>query len=315
MDTQSDSSGALDTIQAASAIADLLSPPEEQDKAQVAAAPEHEEQAPAQDAEQATPDAEQDPQQDDDPVVTIKVDGKDVEVKLSELKRGYQKDAAANQRFEQAAELRKQADAESQRARAERQQYGQGLQQVRSLLEGQLQQQQQIDWDALKQADPVEFVNQVRLAQERQANYQRVLAEQGQLQAVQQAEDLDAQRARLHEQHDVLLEKVPEWKDATKAKAERAQLKEYLKSQGFDEQSVSNIADARAVVMARKAMLYDHLMQKASVASKKVVTLPTKVERAGNGADPGLDKRSSAFQKLSKSGRVEDAAAVFAGLL
>ena len=77
------------------------------------------------------------------------------------------------------------------------------------------------------------------------------------------------------------------------------------------EQARGSVADARAVVMARKAMLYDQMLAKANTATKRVSNLPSRIERPGAGEPQGLDKRSTAFQRLSKSGRVEDAAAVF----
>lgn len=313
MDTQSDSSGALDTNQAASLFASMLDPQAEPDKVEPEAA-ELPEEITAEAADEAKPEAET-TTEDDDPTVTVKVDGKDVEVKLSELKGSYQKDKAASQRFEQAAELRKQADAETQKAQAERQAYAQKLQGIQTALEAALQQQQQTDWDALLQSDPVEYLRQQRLAQERQALYQRTLAERNQIAAQNQAEQAKAYSAHLASQREQLLAKLPEWKDPAKAKADGDAIKGYLLSQGYSEEDADSVADARAVVLARKAMLYDQMVQKASAAAKKVATLPTKVERAGNGQNPGLDRRSSAFQNLSKSGRVEDAAAVFAGLL
>lgn len=313
MDTQSDSSGALDTNQAANLFASMLDPqPEEVAKAEPEAAVT-EEQAQPEEA-QATPETEEQPQ-DDDPTVTVKVDGKDIEVKLSELKGSYQKDKAAQQRFEQAAELRKQADAETAKARQERQAYSQNLQAIAMQAQAALQQQQKIDWDALKQSDPVEFVNQVRLAQERQAVLARSSAELQQIAALEQAEHQKALEAHLSEQQKTLLEKLPEWADEANAKAGKTALRDYLLSQGYDERAVSGLTDAKTVVLANKARLYDEMVAKASVAAKKVQTLPTKVERSGTGQNPGLDKRSSAFQSLSKSGRVEDAARVFAGLL
>lgn len=294
-------------------FAEMIDPQPQADKVEAAAAPQVEEaQASAEDA-QANPDAEA--QAEDDPVVTIKVDGKDIEVPLSELKKGYQKDAAANQRFEQAAELRKTAEAETQRAQAERQAYAQKLQGIHLQLQSAFQQQQQIDWDSLKANDPVEFVNQVRLAQDRQALLQRTTAELQHIDAINQAEQAKSYQNHLTAQQKDLLDKLPEWKDEGKAKAEKAALRDYLLSQGFDEQSVSGVSDAKAVVMARKAMLYDQMMSKASLAAKQVSKLPTKVERSGTGNNPGIDRRSSAYQNLQKKGTVEAAAAVFAGLI
>lgn len=312
MDTPTDSSGALDTNQAANLFAQMLDPQPEADKDDSAQEAKIDEVT-AEAAEEAQPETET--ESPDDPTVTVKIDGRDVEVKLSELKRGYQKDASANQRFEQAAELRKQADAETQKAQADRRVYAENLQRMQAQLEGALQTQQQTDWDALLQSDPVEYLRQQRLAQERQALLQRTYAERQNLAQADQAERLTAHQNYLVEQSNVLLDKLPEWRDESKAKAEQAALREYLLSQGYNNQSVDSVSDAKAVILARKAMLFDQMMVKAQAAQKKVSTLPTKVERSGTGESPGLDRRTAAFQKLSKSGRVEDAAAVFAGIL
>lgn len=311
MDTPSDSSGALDANQAVTALSSLFDPQPVADKDDETDIASTETEVQAEDA-QANPDAEQTTQDDDDPTVTVKVDGKDVEVKLSELKGSYQKDKAANQRFEQAAELRKQADAEWQKSRQERQTYAQQLQGIVQQAQTALQQQQNIDWESLKANDPVEFVNQVRLAQERQALLARGSTELQRVGALEQADQAQRHQAYLAEQQKSLLDKLPAWKDEAKAKVERTKLRDYLTREGYSEGEVSGVADSRAVLMARKAMLYDEMVSKASAASKKVAQLPTKVERSGTGQNLGVDRRTSAFQQLSKTGRVEDAAAVLA---
>ena len=120
---------------------------------------------------------------------------------------------------------------------------------------------------------------------------------------------------RFRNESRAVLAKLPEWSDPAKATADKAAIRAYLLEQGYDENAVSSVADARAVLMARKAMLYDQMLKKADVAARKVAQLPTRIERPGTGDVQPLDKRSSAFQRLSKSGRVEDAAAVFSALL
>jgi hypothetical protein len=313
LDTPSDSiSTALDTNSAASLFAEMLDPSAKTEQVDTDIELKKAKEAP-EDA-QANPDDAAEAEADD-PVVTIKVDGKDIDVPLSELKKGYQKDASANQRFEQAAEMRKTAEAERAKAQTERATYANNLQRIQVQLESALQQQQQINWQALLESDPVEYLKQQRLATERQAVLQRTYAEQNQLATMAQAEQAQSFQQHLAAQQQDLLAKLPAWKDESKAKAEKTALREYLIEQGFDANSVENITDAKAVVMARKAMLYDQMLSKASVAAKKVSQLPTRVERSGNGDNPGMDRRSAAFQKLSKSGRVEDAANLFAGLI
>jgi hypothetical protein len=304
------SNAPLNLDAAASLFATALSPePKKQEAEPVEAKPEVE----ATEAEAEAPAEEQ--QAEDDPTVTVKIDGKDVEVKLSELKNGYQRQADYTRKTMEVSEQRKAAEAESQKARTEREAYSKNLQTMQVQLEAALQQQQQTDWAKLLESDPVEYLKQQHLAQTRQATLQQVYAEQQKAQAQQQAEQEQARASYLAQQQEELLAKLPDWKDEAKAKAERTALRDYLLNSGYDKQTVDSITDAKAVVLARKAMLYDRIMDKASAAAKKVSTLPTKVEKPGVGENPGLDRRSAAFQRLSKSGKVEDAASLFAGIL
>jgi hypothetical protein len=248
---------------------------------------------------------------EDDPLVTVKIDGKEVEVKLSELKNGYQRQSDYTRKTMEVSEQRKTAEAETQKAHQERADYAQNLQKMAIQLEGALQEQQKTDWDALLQSDPVEYLKQQHLFQQRQATLQQNLQEQQKVAVQAQAEQQKAYQSHLVKQQEELLAKLPEWKDEAKAKADKAAMRDYLIKQGYDDSAINAVADHRAVVMARKAMLYDQMIDKAKVAAKQVSKLPQKVERPGTGSNPGLDKRSAVFQKLEKSGSVEDAAAAF----
>lgn len=306
------STSALDTNQAAAAFAELLEPKEPEKKEPETPEPE----SPEAEAEAPESEAEGDePQDDDDPLVTIKIDGKEVEVKLSELKNGYQRQADYTRKTMEVSEQRKQAEAEYQKAHQERQAYAQNLQRMQAQLEGALQEQQSINWQQLLESDPVEYLKQQHLYQQRQAAWQENQQRQQQLTAVQQAEAQKLQASYLSQQQEELLAKLPDWKDEGKAKAEKAAIRNYLIEQGFDDQSVNNVSDAKAVLMARKAMLYDQMVAKAAAATKKVATLPTKVERPGVEASKGLDRRATAYQRLSKTGSINDAASVFASFL
>ena len=307
--TQESSTSALDVNSATDEFVKLLTEPPKE----AAEEPEKVEAAePEEQAEESEPEAkESEPEEGEK--ITIEVDGKVVELSKAELADYYKnglRQADYTRKTMEAAEQRKAADAERQAALQERAVYAQNLLKMQAQLEGALEEQSKIDWDSLLQSDPVEYLKQQALAQKRQATLQQNLQQQAVLQQQFQAEQQKAYIQTLQDQQEALLAKVPEWKDATKAKADKAALREYLLEQGYDKQSVDSVADARAVVLARKAMMYDQMIAKASAAAKKVSTLPTKVERPGNGVS-GLDQRSSAFQRLAKSGKVEDAAAIF----
>jgi hypothetical protein len=62
-------------------------------------------------------------------------------------------------------------------------------------------------------------------------------------------------------------------------------------------------------------MKYDQMMSKASAAAKKIATTPQRVERPAGGEAKGIDRRTSDYQRFQKSGKVEDAANVFASIL
>jgi len=298
------SNAPLNADSAASLFSAMLDPEKKPDAPESAEAPE------AQEAPQAEPEAQEAPEADEQ-TVTVKIDGKDVEVKLSELKNGYQRQADYTRKTTEVAEQRRAAEAESSKAREERNAYQGKLQNMQVQLEAALQQQQQTDWTALLESDPVEYLKQQHLSQQRQATLSQVYAEQQKVAGQVQAEQAQARQTYLAQQQDELLAKLPDWKDAAKAKAEKTALRDYLLDSGYDSKTVESITDAKAVVLARKAMLYDQLVSKANAAAKKVSTLPTRVERPGVGENPGLDRRSSAFQKLSKTGRVEDATSLF----
>lgn len=269
--------------------------------------PEQEQEEGADEADEAE---EEEPQK-----FTVKVDGKEIEVTLDELKNGYQRQSDYTRKTQAAAEQTKQAQAERAQAQQEREKYFGGLQRMQVQLEAALGEQSQIDWNTLIETNPVEALRQQHLQQQRQAAYQQNLAEQNALIEQFQAEQAQAQASYLSEQRDQLLAKLPDWKDETKAAAEKGAISKFLQEQGFSDDDVSAVTDHRHVLIARKAMLYDQLMANAKVQAKKVQEAPQRVVKPGVGAKPGIDGRSSAMKQLQKTGRVEDAAAAFAQLL
>lgn len=308
MDNPSEST-ALNLDSAATAFAEILEPKREEGEQPEAETPELEEEAPE---EQPEPEAET---TEDDPLVKIKVNGEEIEVPLSELKNGYQRQADYTRKTMEVAEQRKQAEAEAQKATQERTQYQQNLQRMQAQLEVALQEHQSLDWEQLIQTDPQEYLRQKHLFEQRQAAWQQNQQEQYRLSQIEQAQEIQRRQDYIKHQQAELLAKLPEWSDPKKAQAESAAIRSYLLEQGYTADVVDNLAEANMVVTARKAMLYDQMIAKAQATQKKVAALPTKVEKPGTGANPGLDRRTSAYQKLSKSGRVEDAASVFASFL
>lgn len=265
------------------------------------------ESAPEGDAEQPNPEEPE--------MFTVKIDGKEIQVPKDEVIAGYQRQQDATRKTMEAAEQKKQAQTEIDKAKQERSQYSENLTRMQHQLEGALQEQNQIDWNALLERDPVEFMRQKHLAEQRQASLQQVNQQQQQLQAQAQAEAQNQYVEHIKRQREELIAKVPEWKDEGKRKADVAAIKEYLTNAGYSAAEIENVSDHRAIMNVRKAMLYDKMIAQAKEATKKVAATPQKVERPGNADSGSVDKRAAAYQKLSRTGRVSDAAKVFESLL
>lgn len=309
------STGPLNINSAASAFASLLDPPEVKKDEQ----PEGPAEPESSDETEAEPvEATDEQPSEDGEKVTIEVDGKTVELSKEELAEAYKnglRQSDYTKKTMEVAEQRKAAEAEIAKAQQERYEYAVNLQKMAAQLEGALEQQSQIDWQALLESDPVEYLKQQNLYQQRQAAYQNTLSQQQQLAAQAQADQAQARQAYLAQQQEALLAKLPDWKDAAKAQAEKSAIAQYLKDTGFEDDLISQVADHRQVLIARKAMLYDQMMSKAQAAAKKVAAAPQRVVKPGQGESPRVDGRSSAMQRLGKSGKVEDAAAVFASFI
>jgi len=251
-------------------------------------------------------------------IVTVLVDGKPVELTKAQIAEAHKsglRQADYTKKTTELAEQRKAAEAETAKARDERNQYAQNLQRNQALLEATLQEQQKIDWQALLDSDPVEYLKQQHLAQSRQAALQQTHQELQKVHELAKAEQETSFKKHLESQREQLLAKVPEWKDEAKMKAGTAEIKAYLKAAGYTDAEISTVHDHRAVLNVRKAMLYDQMIAKASAAAKKVQQLPQRVERAAGGESGSIDKRTTAFQKFNKSGSVEDAGALFSSIL
>lgn len=319
-DTPSGESGDLTVDGAATLFADMIEPPppkEEPIKVDTEIDPPKKKEEPAE--PEAEPEAEPNAQEEgDDAPITITVDGKQVTLTKAELADAYKnglRQTDYTKKTMEAADTRKAAEAEVQKAQQERATYAQNLTRMQAQLEGVLQEQAKIDWDKLLEADPVEFLKQKHLFDQRQAALQTNQQQQQRVQQQIQSEATQAKQARLATEQQELLAKLPAWKDSAKATVEQKAIREFLKEQGYADAEL-DIHDHRAVLLSRKAMLYDQMMSKAAAAAKKVEHLPTKVERPGvsREANP-LDGRNKAMQRHAKSGTLESAADVFTSLL
>lgn len=152
-----------------------------------------------------------------------------------------------------------------------------------------------IDWAALRTQDPAEYSAKKDEHRDRRARFE-ALQQQAMTQYQTVSEQFaqqfeDAQQARLPQEHQILVDRVPEWADDEKASQERTELVNYLYNEGFAEEDVKVASfNGRMLAIAVKAMRYDKSKEKADATAKKVVKIP-KIMKPGT---ESTDKPNSA---------------------
>jgi hypothetical protein len=125
--------------------------------------------------------------------------------------------------------------------------------------------------------------------------------------ANQQAQQ-NAQKANLQEQVAELSRLIPEFSDAQKAPIMKEKLLKQGLAQGYSQEEMSSIVDARAMKVLHKAMLYDQMVEgKSSVQGKLKKARP--MIKAGAKKQAPSSKKAFAKQhaKMKESGSMKDA--------
>lgn len=313
------SSESLDTNSAADAFSSLLGSDdptenESQDDESPEAAAERLAKQELSGEDEDPPDEGESESEPEPDGVTVEIDGKTVKLTKEQIAENY-KNGLRQQDYTrktmETAEARKTAEAEVAKARQERQQYANQLNNYAAQMAGGINEQAALLTQELWDSDPHEYLSIERTVKQRQANLAQAQQELTQINQIQQQEQLQSQAAYIATQRDQLLAKLPEWSDPKKATAEQASIKEYLSKQGFEPQEMGAIADHRLVILSRKAMQYDALIDRAGKAVKKVAALPVKAERSGTPETSTPNKRTEAVKRLGRSGSIADAANAF----
>lgn len=283
-------------------------------------------------------DAESDPEEDDDSeldeedsdeegtqelpddlTVKVKVDGEEVEVTLAELRNGYSRTSDYTRKAQALAEERKAFQNEAETIRMERAQYAELL----PLLQQQLVQQASAepDWDILYNEDPIEAARlerQWRKSREEQTyRLQAIQAEQQRLAQEFSQDQIRAVQTFVNQEREKLPDIIPEWKDQGTMVREAKELRDWAISQGMSEQDVDGLREAVHVALIRKAMLYDKgrtRVQESKNAPKK----GSRVIRPGSSGSQSSSRPTEvkrASQRLARSGRITDAAALLDKLI
>ena len=302
--------------------AEAQEPEEAQDEAEETEAENYSDE---EEAEESDPDEEYDNEEvieqelPDDLVIKVKDDGKELEVTLDELRKGYSRYSDYTRKTQALAEERKSFQSEAEAIRMERAQYAELLPALKAQLE--VQSDAEPDWDNLYNEDPIEAARLERhwnkSRQERVAKLQAINTEQQRIAEEMAKEQQRALADIVQSERAKLTDVIPEWKDEGTMQSEAKELREWALNNGFSERDLSALVQASHVSILRKAMMFD----KGSKKVEKVKAQPKKVARIVRPGSSGTQvaTRSTdvkkASQRLVRSGRISDAAALLDKLI
>jgi len=277
---------------------------------------ESEEEEEAGEAEEES--EESDEEAKEELLYAVTVNGEEQEVTLEELTKGYSRQSDYTRKTQEIANNRKgmetlqqQYNSEISQIQQERQQYLESLNQIISNTASGLDKFVNVDWNDLKESDPLEYVTKREEFREAQ---EQVQAMQQEHYVAQQRQSQDIQRFRtkaLQEEHGKLVSVLPDWAEPEKQKKIVSEIRSYASGQGFSDEELNSLVDHRSLLVLMKAQKYDKL-QKADIKSKKLKNKP-RVIRAGAGKDKKEDSNRSAKQKMKRlrhTGHVDDAASL-----
>jgi hypothetical protein len=241
---------------------------------------------------------------EDTNVFSVKVDGKEEQWTLDQLKQSAAGQAAINKRFQEAAEARKQIE---QQEAALQQQQQQLLQLHQQAQNGGLQAPTPPTRE-LFESDPIGYMEEKLKYDEAKAQYDQNMFQLQNVQKQRMQAQEQAHQAYLQEQAQVLTQYIPEIADPEKGEAIKNALVDTGVSYGFTAEEMQGVTDARYVRALNDARKYRELVAKRkSAQSKGEKARPVVKAGAKKRVDSNAVTRKKAQARLQKTGSINDA--------
>ena len=233
----------------------------------------------------------------------VKVNGQEIEVSLDELKAGYSRDSDYRQKTHNLGIEKRELDSQRESLR---QTYETRLSELNELIataDATVRQEQgSHDLQKLWEEDPTAAARldyQMR-QRNRQLDDVRTKAREAQ---TRQYEDF------LSTQRELAAQKIPEYSDPNKADQFKVNMRNSLRSYGFNDQEIGQLADHRFLMVAKDAMSYKSLKDKKPIVQKKVANAPKVVSSgvAKPSISSGREQIRNKINRLGKTGHLKDA--------
>jgi hypothetical protein len=296
----------------------VLEPELEQDEA---AEPEQE-AAPQDNAEeeteadsQDTPDEESEEQveaeeEESEPdLVEVEVDGQSFKVP-DVLKDKIMLQADYTRKTQEVAEQRKQVEQAQVQLQQAAQFQQQSLAEYAELLtiDKQLQDYSQVNWNALIDSDPVEFMRLSQARNDLKEARGNLTAQLNQKYEQQQYQQLEAQKKLLDDGFQTLTKEIPNWNTELARTLNHFAVEKF----GFTKAEMDAVVDPRVVKVLHAAFQLQKQAANRPLTDKKVANLP-RVSKPGSVSKQTAmqSQESDARKALKKTGSIDAATAVF----
>ncbi len=241
---------------------------------------------------------------EDTNVFSVKVDGKEEQWTLDQLKQSAAGQAAINKRFQEAAEARKQIEQQAAVLQQQQQQVAALYQQAQN---GGLQAPTPPTRE-LFESDPIGYMEEKLKYDEAKTQYDQNMFQLQNVQKQRMQAQQEAHQTYLAEQAQVLTQHIPEIADPEKGEAIKNALVDTGVSYGFTAEEMQAVTDARYVRALNDARKYRELVAKRkSAQSKGEKARPVVKAGAKKRVDSNAATRKKAQQRLQKTGSMEDA--------
>ena len=242
-----------------------------------------------------------------DPVFTVKIDGTDKQVTLSELKRGYSGQQFVQKGMQEAAGQRKQAEEVYAALLNERQQIATLYQQIQG---GQIATPPKAPSREMFDSDPIGYMEAKMNYDDDVAKYQQQNEQFQQLSAQQSQAEQAARQAYLMREVETLKTVIPELGNPERAGKFKEQILQAGQAYGYTADEISQVVESRALHVLRDAMKYREIMSGKKKADEKAQSARPKSAPIRAGSKNLTKSNKDALQKktnLKNSGRIEDA--------
>lgn len=235
----------------------------------------------------------------------LEINGEKVALTKDEAKNGYLRQQDYTQKAQRLATERQEWNQHVARQAAEVQQYAQEIGQLQG-IDAALAEYGQVDWDALRESDPVAYgihMADYNRMQARRGEVERAIVQKQQsLTAHQQQAQAQARAQQTAEAQAHMATLVPGF-----GKEHIAEMKAIGKAAGFTDAELAGVTDKRMLEVLWKAAQFDKQKTTTQQAIKRVSALPTKAAKAAPAAKPAaqlhIEKQT---RRLEQTGSAKD---------